>query len=159
MTWPARTPINSTRLLPSPPAAPALPSASASFVLRPDLFWTNTGRTVASLQADLGTGSGFVAMSWNVPQPVSYASAGTKDVRVRVTYTDGSTFESHLRVLAPTPRPMGRQRNVLFPDGRRNLYLQQPPGFGPHLNRVRRAQQNQPQPHRVVQATYYLEGV
>ena len=86
----------------------ALPSASASFVLRPDLFWTNTGRTVASLQADLGTGSGFMAMSWNVPQPVSYASAGTKDVRVRVTYTDGSTFESHLRVLAPTPRPMAR---------------------------------------------------
>ena len=63
---------------------------------------------MASLQADLGTGSGFVAMSWNVPQPVSYASAGTKDVRVRVTYTDGSTFESHLRVLAPTPRPMAR---------------------------------------------------
>lgn len=81
----------------------SLPSTTPTFVFRPDLFWTNTGRTVASLQADFADGNGFVALSWNAPRTVSYASAGDKDVRVQVSYTDGSTFASHLLVRAPAP--------------------------------------------------------
>lgn len=85
-----------------------LPSATPSFIFRPSLFFTNTGRTVATLQADFADGSGFVNMSWNVAQPVNYTSGGTKDVRVRVSYTDGSIFESHLLVVSPAPVPQSR---------------------------------------------------
>jgi hypothetical protein len=79
-------------------SATELPSASPSFIFRPSLFFTNTGRTVATLQADFADGNGFVGMNWNVAQLVSYATGGAKDVRVRVSYTDGSTLESHLLV-------------------------------------------------------------
>ena len=68
-----------------------LPSATPAFIFRSDLFWTNTGRTVASIQADFADGNGFVGMSWNAACTVSYATAGLKDVRVQVSYTDGST--------------------------------------------------------------------
>lgn len=81
----------------------ALPSASTHFIFRSDLFWTNTKRRVASLQANFDDGYGFVPMSWNAPHAVSYSSAGPKDVRVQVSYTDGTTFESHLVVVAPQP--------------------------------------------------------
>lgn len=90
----------------------ALPSANTSFVFRPDLFWTNTGRIVATLQADFADSGGFVVMNWNVPLPVSYTSSGAKDVRVRVSYTDGSIFESHLRVLSPAPVPQAKYAGV-----------------------------------------------
>ena len=86
----------------------ALPSASAAFIFRSALFFTNTGRTVATLQADFTDGSGFVGMSWNTARSVSYATAGPKDVRVRVGYTDGSTWESHLLVVSPAPLPAAR---------------------------------------------------
>lgn len=86
----------------------ALPRATAGFVFRPNLFFTNTGRTVAALQADFADGNGFVGMSWSAARTVSYAAAGPKDVRVRVTYTDGSTFESHLLVVSPEPMPAAR---------------------------------------------------
>lgn len=89
-------------------SATDLPSATPSFIFRPGLFYTNTGRTVATLQADLADGNGFVAMSWNVAHPVSYAAGGAKDVRVRVGYTDGSTWESHLLVVSPPPAPAAR---------------------------------------------------
>jgi hypothetical protein len=79
----------------------ALPTSSPSFVFRPSLFWTNTGRTVATLQADFADGSGFVPLTWNTPRAVSYSTGGAKDVRVRVTYTDGSAWVSHCQVIAP----------------------------------------------------------
>ncbi|QKG59068.1 T9SS type A sorting domain-containing protein (plasmid) [Hymenobacter sp. BRD128] len=84
-------------------SAASLPSATASFVFRPDLFWTNSGRTVAGLEADFADGNGFVTLSWNAPRTISYGSAGDKDVRVRVHYTNGSTYESHLLVRSPAP--------------------------------------------------------
>lgn len=70
----------------------ALPSATTAFIFRSDLFWTNTGRTVATIQADFADGNGFVGMSWNVARSVNYTKAGLKDVRVQVSYTDGSTW-------------------------------------------------------------------
>lgn len=88
----------------------ALLKATASFVFRPDLFWTNTGRTVATLQVDFADGNGLVSMSWNVPRAVSYTAAGAKDVQVRVGYTDGSTWQSHLQVVAPAPTPVAAAR-------------------------------------------------
>jgi hypothetical protein len=88
-----------------------LPSASPTFIFRSDLFWTNTGRTVASIQADFADGNGFVGMNWNAAYTVSYASAGLKDVRIQVSYTDGSTWQSHLQVLAPAPTTASRTGN------------------------------------------------
>ena len=93
-------------------AATDLPSATPSFIFRSSLFWTNTSRNVAALQADFADGNGFVAMSWDVGRPVSYATGGPKDVRVRVSYTDGSTFETHLLVVSPEPMAQARYSGV-----------------------------------------------
>lgn len=99
-------------------SATALPSATPAFIFRPSLFFTNTGRTVATLQADFADGLGFVGLSWDVARTVGYATAGPKDVRVRVGYTDGSIWESHLLVVAPAPAPLARYSgtpNLDFP--------------------------------------------
>ena len=93
-------------------ASTDLPSATPSFIFRSNLFWTNTGRTVATLQADFADGNGFVTMNWDVSRPVSYATGGPKDVRVRVSYTDGSTFESHVLAVSPEPVPQARYSGV-----------------------------------------------
>ena len=47
-----------------------LPSATTACIFHSDLFWTNTGRTVAALQADFAYGNGFGAMSGNAARTV-----------------------------------------------------------------------------------------
>ena len=93
--------------------ATRLARASASFIFRPNLFFTNTANAVATIQTDFADGNGFVNMAWNTARPVAYPTAGPKDVRVRVSYTNGSTFESHLLVVAPAPVAQARYTGVV----------------------------------------------
>lgn len=68
------------------------------FIFRSDLFFTNTGKTINTLQADFADGLGYRTVSFNTVMNVYYSTNGVKTVLFKMTYTDGSIFESHARV-------------------------------------------------------------
>lgn len=71
------------------PATPIARTGAVSFVFAPGLHvhagGTGTGR-VRALSLDFGDGRGFQTAAWNVPLSAAYCSAGTKRVKVRLTY-------------------------------------------------------------------------
>jgi len=81
------------------------------FRLAQDLFYTNLGGTVSSVQVDFGDGQGYVPVAWNTTRRVTYPATGEKTVRVKLSYADGTATESQSRfhVLAvPAQSASGR---------------------------------------------------
>ncbi|MGE5176701.1 MAG: FlgD immunoglobulin-like domain containing protein [Hyphomicrobiales bacterium] len=82
--------------------------SSVRFVLDRDDWFSNRGEGAPELEADLGDGLGYRAMSIGQPITAHYATTGTKTLRLRATTADGSTvsaaFAFAVRALTtPTP--------------------------------------------------------
>ncbi|MFZ6011013.1 MAG: esterase/lipase family protein [Bacteroidota bacterium] len=75
-----------------------LTGAQHRFIFKPELFGTNTGKTIGTLEADFGDGAGWRTVLSDSPTDVSYSTDGEKTVTFRITYTDGSVKESHSRI-------------------------------------------------------------
>ncbi|MFZ6012150.1 MAG: hypothetical protein ACOYXT_17545 [Bacteroidota bacterium] len=69
------------------------------FIFKPELFATNTGKTIGTIEADFGDGAGWRVVVPGSPVYAAYSSDGEKTVAFRVTYTDGSVKESHSKIL------------------------------------------------------------
>lgn len=91
----AQSPYEQRTLFVAAPASDSILVGNLSFVLRSDLYFTNTGKTVGGLWLDGGDGNGYVAVSWNTPQAFTYGTAGDKTVKIKITYTDGTAYQSH----------------------------------------------------------------
>lgn len=114
-------------------AAPSLsssPTANVSFVFTQQLHIQSGGGNVQSLYLDFGDGQGYRAAAWNSPLAIQYGSAGTYRVKVKVSYANTATYESHfdLQVLAdpvsqslaqngPTPLGNGFTNGWVYPSG------------------------------------------
>lgn len=89
------------------PRHPVLSGSGHSFLLKPDLFFTNTGKTISALQADFADGLGQRTINFNTASQVYYSTEGDKVFVFKVTYTDGTNYESHAKVkitnIPPTP--------------------------------------------------------
>jgi len=75
-----------------------LSGSNHNFLLRNDLFFSNTGKSITSVQIDFGDGSGYRTITFNTPVSVSFSSNGVKNVLFRVTYTDNTAMESQTQV-------------------------------------------------------------
>jgi pimeloyl-ACP methyl ester carboxylesterase len=78
------------------PIHTALQGATHTFVLRPELYFTNLGKTIASFGIDFGEGFQTYALGQAITY--TYGNEGEKTIAYRVTYTDGSVYESHSKV-------------------------------------------------------------
>ena len=67
-----------------------------SLVFRPELFYTNTGKTVSALYLDKG--NGYQPASWNVATNFEFSSVGIHTIKAKIVYTDATAFESHFNV-------------------------------------------------------------
>jgi hypothetical protein len=74
--------------------------SSHQFIIRNDLFLTNTGKSIGSLQIDFGDGSGYRIVSLNTTVSVNYITNGVKNVLFKLTYTDNTVMESQGQVSA-----------------------------------------------------------
>ncbi len=71
-----------------------LEGGSHKFIFRSALFYNKSGKTVSLIQADFGDGQGYRTISLNAEVAVNYASEGTKTFKLKIKYTDNSTYES-----------------------------------------------------------------
>jgi len=91
----AQSPYQQRTLFAAAPALDSVLSGNLQFVLRPELYFSNSGKTLSGLFIDGGNGNGYLPVSWSNPVAFSYPTAGWKTIRVKVTYTDGTMYESH----------------------------------------------------------------
>lgn len=74
-----------------------LKGGSHQFMFKPELFVSNTGKTVASLQVDFNDGQGYQTLQANVPVNVYYTTEDEKVLKFKLTYTDASFRESRTK--------------------------------------------------------------
>ena len=117
---PGRTqsPYRVRTLFAAAPERNSVPTGNVSFVFPATLHVQSGGGSVQALSLDFGDGRGYLPATWGQPLAASYTTAGTKRVKVRVSYNANrpvieseseiiqprtTTYESHfdLVVLAP----------------------------------------------------------
>jgi len=90
----SQSPYETRTVFAASPSQSVSETGSAQFILRPELFFTNTGKTLSSTRVDFGDGAGYVAVGWNTPINVLYGTVGNKTIKLRLQYTDGTVAES-----------------------------------------------------------------
>ncbi|WP_422355362.1 T9SS type A sorting domain-containing protein [Roseivirga pacifica] len=80
------------------PTSHNLDGSTHSFKLRQNLFVTNSGKTLSGRYIDLGDGQGYRSVNWNSTVSATYSSDGIKTVKVKLTFTDGTSLESHSKI-------------------------------------------------------------
>jgi pimeloyl-ACP methyl ester carboxylesterase len=70
----------------------------AAFYLPLSLYTQSGGGGINGQYVDCGDGQGYQTTSWGQAVVGNYSAAGTKRVKVRFTYADGSSYESHFDV-------------------------------------------------------------
>lgn len=80
------------------PTRQTMPVGNNQFILRPELFLGNTGKTISSLEIDpKGTGT-YQTVTFNTPVTVNYSTPGLYAVNFKITYTDATVNYSHTKL-------------------------------------------------------------
>lgn len=81
-----------------------------TFAFRSSLFVNSSGKTFSSFAVDFDNGLGYVPLTVNTPVAIAYGTAGTKTLKFRISFTDGSTYYSHskFRIFTPAGNPQAR---------------------------------------------------
>lgn len=64
-------------------------------LFKPNLFYTNTGLTVSSIEVDFDNGIGFVPATFNTIITGQYTTIGNKQLTYRITFSDGSIAQCY----------------------------------------------------------------
>ncbi len=94
---PGRTqsPYNTSTIFAATPVANHARTGSVSIVFEPGIFYNTTGKTLSTIQIDFGDGRGYLSASWYNPITSNYTSTGTKQLKIKVTFTDNTTAECY----------------------------------------------------------------
>ncbi len=65
------------------------------FVFKSNHFYTNTGLSIQTLEADFDNGQGYQIMQWNINKHVVYSSSGQKTLRYRIKFSNNLIQEGH----------------------------------------------------------------
>lgn len=82
----SQSPYRTNVLFAAAPARRDAPTGSVAFVFRRNLYLSGNGTLPTSIELDFGDGRGYQAATWGQPLRTTYSSAGTKQVKVRLTY-------------------------------------------------------------------------
>lgn len=71
---------------------------SSKFILRPELFFTNSTKTISTIQCDQG--NGYFNIQWNVPFTLSdlQGYGNFKTIKFKLNFTDGSSLVSQTQL-------------------------------------------------------------
>lgn len=61
---------------------------NVQFVLQGNMVFSNTGKTISSVQIDFSDGDGFKTLALNSPVSINYTSNGKKYIQIKVNFTD-----------------------------------------------------------------------
>lgn len=99
-----QSPYQTNQVFAAAPIRQAAVLGDNDIIFRPELFFANTGKTVASLALAVGDTSSYQTMAFNVPLTVNFTEAGFVDITIRITYTDASVAYGHSKLLV-YPQP------------------------------------------------------
>lgn len=68
-------------------------NGTISVLFRSDLFYTNTSKTISSLQLDFNDGQGYRTITLNTPFTKTYTDTGYKRWKIKLNCTDASSYE------------------------------------------------------------------
>ena len=91
------SPYNKRTFVAAGSLSPFVAGTNVTFDFDEQFYTTNMGENPQSLEVDFGDGMGFRQVSLGSRIGISYASAGTKDVRTRITFSS-AVFESSFEV-------------------------------------------------------------
>jgi hypothetical protein len=80
------------------PTQQKLVTGNTSFIFRPELFLSNTSKTISTLQIAPYTNGVYQTVTFNTPFNVNYTDTGIYNINFKVTYTDGSINYSHTKL-------------------------------------------------------------
>src|SRR5690606_2399178 len=74
-------------------------TGSNSFVFRPQLFLSNTGKTISAIAYKKQGAGSYQTVAFNTPFTISYDSAGFYNLDIKITYTDNSIVYGHTKIV------------------------------------------------------------
>lgn len=84
----SQSPYQVRTLFAAAPSRSTVPTGNVSFIFTQALHVQSAGGAVSSISLDFGDGRGYLTATWGQPLTAGYTSAGTKRVKVRVTYNN-----------------------------------------------------------------------
>ena len=84
----SQSPYQVRTLFAAAPSRSTVPTGNVSFVFAQALHVQSGGGSVSNISLDFGDGRGYLTATWGQPLAASYSSAGTKRVKVRLTYNN-----------------------------------------------------------------------
>lgn len=92
-------PYQTNVLFAASPISKGLSCSSTQFVLKSALYYTNVGKTITTIAADMGDGSGFRTIAWDAPFSITYPSPGNKVFVIKFTFSDGTMLQTHGKIV------------------------------------------------------------
>ena len=111
----AQSPYQTNVLFAAAPTISRARTNSVSFVFRRNLYLTGTGAVPSALYLDFGDGRGYLPAAWNTPLATTYATAGSKRVKVKIVFGSAPIAPVTGRVAAQAaPQPTNEVRESWF---------------------------------------------
>lgn len=94
---PGRTqiPYNSKTLYAACPNKNITTTGSESFIIKSNMIWNNTGKTISQIQIDFANGQGFQTVTVGTPISISYTDTGFKKWTIKATLSDNSVLQCY----------------------------------------------------------------
>jgi len=89
-----KNPYVLNNLVAASPVSDTIESA-AQFVIRPNLFISNTGKNLQAVEIDFADGKGYRRMQMNEVVSVQYMNGGDKEIKYILVYSDGTLATCH----------------------------------------------------------------
>lgn len=93
------------------PIRQAIFTGNTDLIFRPELFFSNTGKIISSLEIDLTNSGSYQTISFDVPITVTYNTKGFYTINIRIGYSDGTIKYGHTKLAVydnPAENPQAR---------------------------------------------------
>jgi hypothetical protein len=90
-----QSPYTSRTLFAAAPSRTNIREGNVSLIFKSNLFYNTTTKSINTIQVDFNDGRGYLAVSWNTPVTSSYTTAGEKQIKIKVVFSDYSVVESY----------------------------------------------------------------
>ncbi|OAQ38966.1 hypothetical protein A5893_13085 [Pedobacter psychrophilus] len=97
----SQNPYQTSNLFAACPIYPFTKNGTEDFILKSNLVYNNTGKTITAAQINFDDGQGLQSLTFDVPISVSYADTGLRRWTIKLTLSDNSILQcySDYRVL------------------------------------------------------------
>lgn len=75
---------------------------STSFIIKDEIVFTNTAKSITKIKADFNDSRGFIDINLNEAVNINYQNSGEKKLTFKVFYSDGSTTQNEAFIIINT---------------------------------------------------------